>query len=119
MQFYSNWRIIPSQDVIDAAFKRPDIIAQFSHGGDDKVTDKDVSRKLHDAAASRDKTLKLYPGMWHGLLYEETSENINIVFAVIINWLNQRTDQAAISWLERELKHQNYESLKDEEQTSI
>ncbi|XVF23778.1 hypothetical protein REPUB_Repub13aG0068400 [Reevesia pubescens] len=145
--FIPTWRIIPSQDVIDAAFKRPDIRAQVRanpycykgrprlntgnellktsmeleqrlnevslpfiilHGGDDKVTDKAVSQQLYDMAASSDKSFKLYPGMWHGLLYGETPENIEIVFADIINWLKQRTESGN-SRLERELKHQNDE----------
>ena len=80
------------------------------HGEDDKVINKAVSQQLHDAAASTDKTFKLYPGMWHGLLYGETPENIEIVFADIINWLNQRIESGN-SRLERELKHQNVDFL--------
>ncbi|XVF83447.1 hypothetical protein PTKIN_Ptkin16aG0486900 [Pterospermum kingtungense] len=144
-KFVPTWRIIPSQDIIDAAFKQPEIRAQVRankycykgrprlntgnellktsleleqrlnevslpflvlHGGDDKVTDKAVSQQLYDVAASSDKTFKLYPGMWHGLLYGETPENIETVFADIISWLNQRTESGN-SRLERELKIQN------------
>ncbi|XWS66076.1 hypothetical protein CRYUN_Cryun05aG0169300 [Craigia yunnanensis] len=152
--YIPTWRIIPSQDVIDAAFKRPEIREQIRanpycykgrprlntgnellktsieleqrlnevslpflvlHGGDDKVIDKAVSQQLHDVAATTDKTFKLYPGMWHGLLYGETPENIEIVFADIINWLNQRTESGN-SRLERELKQQNDEFLNSKEQ---
>lgn len=60
------------------------------HGGDDRVTDPSVSRLLVESASSSDKTLKLYPGMWHALTSGEPEENIEMVFADIIDWLDQR-----------------------------
>ncbi|OMP02678.1 hypothetical protein COLO4_10905 [Corchorus olitorius] len=147
--FIPTWKIIPGQDVIDLAFKQPEVRAQVRankycykgrprlntgnqllitslalekrlnevslpflvlHGEDDKVTDKGVSKLLYDVAESSDKTFKLYPGMWHGLLYGETPENIEIVFGDIINWLNKRTE-AGNSRLEMELKHQHDDPL--------
>lgn len=76
------------------------------HGEDDKVTDKAVSRELYEVASSSDKTFKLYPGMWHGLLYGETPENIEIVFADIIGWLDKRASHRA-GGFESELKREN------------
>ncbi|KAK8510252.1 hypothetical protein V6N13_103846 [Hibiscus sabdariffa] len=61
------------------------------HGEDDKVTAPQVSQELFNVATTTDKTIKLYPGMWHGLLYGEPLENIEVVFADIIRWLNERT----------------------------
>lgn len=61
------------------------------HGEADTVTDISVSKLLHKLAASTDKTLKTYPGMWHSLIYGETTENIDIVFRDIIVWLDERT----------------------------
>ncbi|KAE8670709.1 Ribosomal L29 family protein [Hibiscus syriacus] len=61
------------------------------HGEDDKVTAPHVSKELYMVASTKDKTMKLYPGMWHGLLYGEPLENIDIVFADIIKWLDERT----------------------------
>ncbi|XP_012456488.1 caffeoylshikimate esterase [Gossypium raimondii] len=61
------------------------------HGEDDKVTDQQVSKELFKVASSTDKTIKLYPGMWHGLLCGEPLENTEIVFADIIRWLEERT----------------------------
>lgn len=55
------------------------------------MTDKSVSRQLYEKASSTDKTLKLYPGMWHGLLYGEEPGNIDVVFSDIIGWLDGRT----------------------------
>lgn len=73
------------------------------HGEEDKVTDISVSMQLHEVASSLDKTIKLYPGMWHGLLYGEPPENQDIVFNDIIDWVENRCQMR----LERELKQQN------------
>ncbi|GMI87065.1 hypothetical protein like AT2G39420 [Hibiscus trionum] len=61
------------------------------HGEDDKVTAPEVSKELFNVASTKDKTIKLYPEMWHGLLYGEPLENIEVVFADIIKWLDERT----------------------------
>ncbi|KAH6557668.1 hypothetical protein KP509_27G025900 [Ceratopteris richardii] len=64
------------------------------HGEADVVTDIDISKSLHDAASSFDKTLKTYPGMWHSLLFGETEDNIELVMSDIVLWLNKRSPSA-------------------------
>ncbi|CAH1429184.1 unnamed protein product [Lactuca virosa] len=125
------WKIVPTKDVIDAAFKDPvkreeirsnkliyqekprlktalemlrtsmgledslnEVTLPFFvlHGEADTVTDPEVSRALYEQASSKDKTIKLYPGMWHGLTSGEPDHNINVVFADIIAWLDKRSD---------------------------
>ncbi|XP_074587330.1 caffeoylshikimate esterase [Curcuma longa] len=61
------------------------------HGSADVVTDPDVSRALYDAARSEDKTIKIYDGMLHSLLFGEPDENVAMVRKDILNWLNQRS----------------------------
>ncbi|CAN6328546.1 unnamed protein product [Urochloa humidicola] len=61
------------------------------HGEADTVTDPEVSRALYERSASTDKTIKLYPGMWHGLTAGEPDENVELVFSDILTWLNQRS----------------------------
>ncbi|KAD3068670.1 hypothetical protein E3N88_36550 [Mikania micrantha] len=125
------WKIVPTKDVIDAAFKDPvkreeirsnrliyqekprlktalemlrtsmgleDSLSEVVtlpffvlHGEADTVTDPEVSRALYERASSQDKTIKLYPGMWHGLTSGETDHNIDIVFGDIISWLDKRS----------------------------
>jgi caffeoylshikimate esterase len=63
------------------------------HGEADTVTDPEVSRALYKRASSIDKTIKLYPGMWHGLTSGEPDENVEIVFADIIDWLVKHTSE--------------------------
>lgn len=76
------------------------------HGEEDKVTDKSVSKELYDVASSGDKTLKLYPEMWHGLLYGEPLHNQDIVFSDIISWLEKRV-ALGNERLEKELKSEH------------
>ncbi|KAG0452540.1 hypothetical protein HPP92_024921 [Vanilla planifolia] len=61
------------------------------HGEADTVTDPEVSRALYERASSEDKTMHLYPGMWHGLTSGEPDHNVDTVFADIISWLDRRT----------------------------
>ena len=65
------------------------------HGGGDRVTDPSVSQLLCREAPSTDKTLKLYPGMWHALTSGELPENIDKVFFDIIAWLDHRSGPPA------------------------
>lgn len=81
------------------------------HGEEDQVTDKAVSKQLYDVAASTDKTIKLYPEMWHGLLYGEPKENLDIVFSDIINWIEQQSHYGNTR-LERELKEEQEHRIK-------
>ncbi|PPS04308.1 hypothetical protein GOBAR_AA16371 [Gossypium barbadense] len=57
------------------------------HGTDDTVTDPQASQKLYEAAASTDKTIKLFEGLLHDLLFELERETI---MDNIIQWLNCR-----------------------------
>uniref|UniRef100_A0A7I4BVS2 Serine aminopeptidase S33 domain-containing protein n=1 Tax=Physcomitrium patens TaxID=3218 RepID=A0A7I4BVS2_PHYPA len=56
------------------------------HGDQDIVCDPDGSKTLHQNAASKDKTLHLYPGMWHQLVGEPT-EGVEQVFGDMFSWL--------------------------------
>lgn len=77
-----------------------------THGEEDIVTDPLVSKLLYEKASSTDKTLKLYPGMWHSLTYGELPENIDVVFSDIIGWLDQRVSMGN-SRLEKLQKNAN------------
>ncbi|WVZ54991.1 hypothetical protein U9M48_005713 [Paspalum notatum var. saurae] len=78
------------------------------HGGADKVTDPSVSELLYRSAVSQDKTLKLYPGMWHALTSGESPDNIHAVFQDIITWLDHRssqTEEPPLSEMEQKARH--------------
>lgn len=127
------WKIVPTKDVIDSAFKDPikreeirsnkliyqdkprlktalellrtsmeieDSLSEVKlpffvlHGDADTVTDPEVSRALYERAGSTDKTMKLYPGMWHGLTAGEPDDNVASVFNDIVSWLDERSCHA-------------------------
>ncbi|KAH1140631.1 hypothetical protein GLYMA_10G291400v4 [Glycine max] len=149
---FPSWRIVPTPDIIDLAFKVPKVREEIRanrycykgnprlrtayellrvsteieqslhevslpfivlHGEEDQVTDKAVSKQLYDEAASSDKTLKSYPEMWHGLLYGEPPQNLQIVFSDIIGWIDQKS-RYGNTRLERELKEEHEHLFKSD-----
>ncbi|XP_013694377.1 caffeoylshikimate esterase-like [Brassica napus] len=60
------------------------------HGSADAVSDPEVSRELYEDAKSKDKTLKIYEGMMHSMLFGERDDNIEIVRNDIVSWLSDR-----------------------------
>lgn len=61
------------------------------HGTGDVVTDPDGSRELHARAASKDKTLQLYPGLYHDLLHEPEWKS---VVSDALTWIDARVPAA-------------------------
>jgi len=57
------------------------------HGTADTVTDPNASKRLYDEASSSDKSIKLFDGLLHDLLFEPERE---IIAGDIVDWLNQR-----------------------------
>ncbi|KAG2723513.1 hypothetical protein I3843_02G151500 [Carya illinoinensis] len=64
------------------------------HGGEDVVCDPACAEELFKRAASTDKTLKMYPGMWHQLV-GEPEENVELVFGDMLEWLLSRAKRAS------------------------
>lgn len=62
------------------------------HGDRDEVTPPAGSKELVAAAASKDKTLKLYPGLVHDLLHEPEAAQVT---ADIAAWVEARAPAAA------------------------
>lgn len=63
------------------------------HGGDDMICDPEGARFLHQTAASKDKTLKVYDGVWHQLI-GETNEIAEQAFQTALTWIEVRADLA-------------------------
>ncbi|KAL0725606.1 hypothetical protein Bca4012_040205 [Brassica carinata] len=99
-----SWKsILPGPDIINLAIKLPhkrqEVTMPFIvlHGEDDKVTDKEASKLLYEVASSNDKTLKLYPEMWHSLLFGEPLEKSEIVFNDIVQWMETRINTLQVN----------------------
>jgi acylglycerol lipase len=71
----------------------PQLTAPFLvlHGTADRLSNPAGSQALRDAAASADKTLRLYPGLFHDLLHEP--EHATVV-GDLTDWLEQRLPHA-------------------------
>ncbi|KAJ6824457.1 uncharacterized protein M6B38_272835 [Iris pallida] len=59
------------------------------HGTTDTVTDPEGTQRLHQEASSTDKSIKLYEGFLHDLLFEPERDGIA---RSIIDWLSSRLD---------------------------
>src|SRR5262249_14748641 len=55
------------------------------HGTEDKVASVDATRDVFDRIGSRDKELKLYPGLYHELFNEPEKQDI---FQTVGGWLS-------------------------------
>ena len=57
------------------------------HGGADRMTDPSGSQLIFDSVISPDKTLKIYPGLYHEIFNEPEAPQ---VFGDVIEWLDKR-----------------------------
>ncbi|KAF5729502.1 caffeoylshikimate esterase-like [Tripterygium wilfordii] len=78
---------------LQGRFEEVDVPLLIVHGGDDVVCDPGSVEELHRRAASKDKTLRVYPGMWHQLV-GEPDESVELVFGGIVEWLQERAERA-------------------------
>lgn len=59
------------------------------HGAQDKLVNIEGSRELYGLAGAQDKTLKIYPGLYHELLNDPHNE---IVVADLVKWLDSHVN---------------------------
>jgi acylglycerol lipase len=72
---------------IDALAPELSVPVLFLHGTADKVTDPLGSKSVYGRAASKDKTLKLYDGLYHDLLHEPERATVEADF---LAWVGAR-----------------------------
>ncbi|XP_027088542.1 caffeoylshikimate esterase-like [Coffea arabica] len=61
------------------------------HGEDDRICDPEAAKFVFESAASKDKTLKIFPGMRHQLI-GEPNESVELIFGIVISWIEVRAD---------------------------
>ncbi|CAI9095697.1 OLC1v1031693C1 [Oldenlandia corymbosa var. corymbosa] len=59
------------------------------HGEDDRVCEPQAAKFVFQSAASKDKSMKICPGMWHQLI-GEPNPSVEQVFEMIISWIEVR-----------------------------
>ncbi|GMH13311.1 hypothetical protein Nepgr_015152 [Nepenthes gracilis] len=79
---------------LQGKFEEVEIPFLIVHGGDDVICDPACVEELYRRAASKDKTLKIYPDLWHQLV-GEADEDVELVFGDIVEWLKTRAQRAA------------------------
>ncbi|XP_058099829.1 caffeoylshikimate esterase-like [Magnolia sinica] len=62
------------------------------HGEDDTVCDPSSAKLVYEMARSKDKTLEIFPGMWHQLI-GEPEDGVELAFGTIFSWLQDRADK--------------------------
>jgi alpha-beta hydrolase superfamily lysophospholipase len=91
-----NPRLVTARELLHAtsqisaslsAFDAPFLIV---HGREDRVTDPQLSLSLYRESKSRDKSIRLYDGMWHGITSTEPDDNIDRVFRDCTGWILER-----------------------------
>lgn len=80
---------------LQGRFEEVDVPFLAVHGGDDIVCDPACVEELYSRAGSKDKTLKIYDGMWHQLV-GEPEENVELVFGDMLEWLIKHAQRATV-----------------------
>ncbi|CAF2136079.1 unnamed protein product [Brassica napus] len=81
---------------LQSRFEEVEVPLMIVHGGDDVVCDPSSVEELYMRCKSRDKTIKIYPGMWHQLI-GESEENVDFVFGDVLEWIKNRSQNDAVS----------------------
>ncbi|CAK9169599.1 unnamed protein product [Ilex paraguariensis] len=81
---------------VQGRFHEVDVPLLIVHGGEDVLCDPACAEELYQRAANEDKTLRIYPGMWHQLV-GEPEESVELVFGEVVEWLRTRAERAAVA----------------------
>lgn len=76
---------------LQSRFEEITIPLLIVHGEDDRVCDPAGVEDLYKRASSKDKTLRIYPDMWHQLV-GEPDKSVELVFNEMIDWLKSRSE---------------------------
>jgi alpha-beta hydrolase superfamily lysophospholipase len=79
--------LLGALDRIQATMGELDVPLLAMHGGADVITPPSGSKSLVEHARSKDKTLKIYPGLFHDLLHEPEREQVMVDLSA---WLAER-----------------------------
>ncbi|CAA6658603.1 unnamed protein product [Spirodela intermedia] len=89
---YSDPLILRITAFLQQNLSRVNVPFMVLHGTADTVTDPAASHRLHQEARSADKSIKLYEGLLHDLLFEPEGEDIA---EDIVGWISARVAIAA------------------------
>lgn len=80
-------QVLSAIDRIQGSMESLTVPVLILHGTADRLTNPEGSQELAQRAKSSDKTLKLYPGLYHDLLHEPEKETVE---GDIVGWIDAR-----------------------------
>jgi alpha-beta hydrolase superfamily lysophospholipase len=83
----SGAEILRAGGLARAAFEQVRVPLLILHGTADRVAAVEASQDLFQRAEAADKTLRLYPGLYHEVLNEPEKEQVR---ADLLEWIDQR-----------------------------
>lgn len=86
--------ILRNMDVVQERARELTLPVLALHGGDDQITEPQGSKDIIAKSGSVDKTLTIYPGMWHDLVHEPDKA---LVIGDITAWIDARSPAAALA----------------------
>ena len=95
-------RVATARELLDTTLYISNDLMNFDapflvqHGKEDRITDPKLSQAIFDESPSKDKTLKLYEGMWHSLIGGEPDENVEQVLNDSIEWILERSQKSPV-----------------------
>ncbi len=79
--------IVNATKFIQSNMHKFDLPVMIMHGTDDRLTDPLGSQQLHQRSSSKDKSLKLWKGLYHEILNEPEQKE---VMQMMLDWINAR-----------------------------
>jgi len=90
-------RLITARELLGMSIHVSSLASEFHapffilHGSADKITDPNLSQSFHDESPSKDKTIKIYDGLWHNLTGAESDEDTEMLFDDMWEWISKRS----------------------------
>lgn len=80
---------VSAQSDVKARANRIRTPSLFLHAGDDRIVDTAASQEVFSRLGASDKTLNVYPGLFHEIFNERPADRTRVL-ADLTNWLNDR-----------------------------
>ncbi|XP_071724642.1 caffeoylshikimate esterase-like [Rutidosis leptorrhynchoides] len=79
---------------LQGRFEEVEVPLLIVHGEEDLSCDPECVKALYNRASSEDKTIRMYPGMFHQIV-GEPQESVDMVFGGVVEWIKTRALRAS------------------------
>jgi len=84
-------QLLNTTEWIDAHMEEFSTPVLFLQGEADRTCNPEFTKEVEKRMSSKDKQLKLYPKLWHGLRNEDEADR-KVVLEDMLNWLKTKRD---------------------------